>query len=258
MAYHPTHGPLPKVYETPEAWLDAATDGIIALFAEAGYEVPEGINIKTHLGFPVKGAYQGRSTGKGRVIGEAHPESFDGEQRTRHLFINPVLAAIIGAKTGAKTKTGDDEREAGVLDVLAHEVTHAIVGNHHGHDKVFTEAIRTIGLGGKPTATHAGSRFIALTETLRYALGVYPHKGMDVHTKTQDTRLVKVACTTPQDDGTIGCDTGDGKGAYNLNMTRKWLDNPAFGAPFCPCCGERMEEVARKPRKRRVSIPTGA
>lgn len=268
MAYSPIHA---QIHDTPEAWLDAATEGIIALFAEVGYEAPEGINIKAHLGFPVKGAYQGKTTGKGRVIGEAHPEEFDGETRTRHLFINPVLSTIIGDKTGSKTKTGEDEREGGVLDVAAHEIAHAIVGNHHGHDKVFTEAIRAIGLAGKPTATFAGSRFITLTARLREALGTYPHAGMDVHTKTQPTRLVKVACVTPfvseDEDGNevtmIGCravtETGIAKtrgGALNVNITRAWLDEGM--APCCPVCGEQMQEVARKKRVPKKRIPTGA
>ena len=255
MGYHPIHR---QVHATPEAWVSAATDGLIAIYRNLGYEVPEGITVKPHLSFPHKGGWQGPNTGKGKVVGMAYHETSDPEGRTRHFLVTLALANAIGSKTGVLDRLGDDERECGVLDVIAHELAHTIVGNDHGHDKVFTECIRRIGLAGKPTATYAGKRFVELTADLQAALGVYPHKGMSVRSKVQDTRLVKVACTTPQDDGSIGCDTGDGKGAYNLNMTRKWLDDERFGAPYCPCCGERMEEVARKVRQRKTATPAGA
>ena len=92
---------------------------------------------------------------------------------------------------------------------------------------------------------------------LRESLGEYPHKGMNVTHKPQATRLVKVACQTVQEDGTRGCDpSGEGKDVYNLNMTAKWLE--AAGTPYCPCCNKRMQVVARKTRKPKVSAPHGA
>ena len=255
MGYHAIHR---QVHDTPEAWVSAATDGIYAIYQTLGYEVPEGITVKPHLSFPHRGAWQGAKSGKGKVVGMAYSETSDPEGVTRHFLVTLALANAIGPKVGTKDRLGDDTRECGVLDVIAHELAHTIVGNDHGHDKVFTECIRRIGLAGKPTATYAGKRFVDLTADLQAALGVYPHRGMSVNSKVQDTRLVKVACVTEHEDGSIGCDAGDGKGAYNLNMTRKWLDDSRFGAPCCPCCGAYMAEVARKVRKRKTATPAGA
>lgn len=265
MGYHAIHR---QVHDTPEAWVEAATTGLLEIFADLGYRMPEGYTVKPHLSFPHKRAYLGPKEGRGSVVGMAYHETSSPEGNVRHILVTLALGEVIGQPTGRKDNLGNTERQSGVLDVLAHEVVHALDGNVNGHKGPFVEMIRAIGLAGKPTATYAGERFIALTERLRDSLGVYPHKGMNVQHKAQETRLVKVACTTPyfDEDGEvsfIGCravtDEGRAKtreGAYNLNITRVWLDEGM--APLCPCCGERMEEVARNTRKRKANTPVGA
>lgn len=254
MGYSPIHA---QVHNTPESYIQAATEGLLTILSEAGYPMPEGYTVAPHLSFSHKRAWLGERTGKGSVVGMAYPETNSPEGNVRHITVSPALAHAIGPKTGRKDNLGFDEREPGVLDVLAHEIVHAIDGNKHGHKGPFVEMIRAIGLSGKPTSTYAGDRFVALTARLRESLGEYPHKGMNVTHKPQATRLVKVACQTEQEDGTRGCDpSGEGKDVYNLNMTAKWLE--AAGTPFCPCCNKRMQVVARKTRKPKATAPHGA
>lgn len=263
MGYSPIHA---QVHDTPESYIHAATEGLLTILAEAGFPMPEGYTVAAHLSFSHKRAWLGKS-GKGSVVGMAYHESSSPEENVRHITVSPALAHALGPKTGRKDKLGNDEREPGVLDVLAHEIVHAIDGNKHGHKGPFVEMIRAIGLAGKPTSTYAGDRFIALTARLRESLGEYPHKGMNVNHKAQDTRLVKVACVTPFVDENgeekVGCRavTPEGiaktrGGALNVNITRVWLDEGM--APCCPNCGQQMQEVARKQRRRKAAAGAAA
>lgn len=193
-------------FNTREEWLVAATVALAPLFAGVGETIP---TVKVSVGWP---GGRGR---KNSVIGQCwHPEA--AEDNAAHIFISPVVA--------------DPLR---VLDVLAHELCHAIDRNESGHRGNFARLAKGIGLEGKMTATVAGE---ALTETLTGIasdLGDYPHgalinlgDGAD-GPKKQGTRMLKVQCAS-----------GSG---YLVRMTRKWLDE--FGTPSCPCHGEPMQEA---------------
>ncbi|AZF93782.1 hypothetical protein HOU70_gp49 [Arthrobacter phage Liebe] len=152
---------------------------------------------------------------KNAVIGQCWATSASADQ-VAQLFVSPVL---------------DDAVR--VLDVLTHELVHAVDDCKSGHKGAFAKIAKSLGLTGKMTATVAGDELKATLESIAAGLGAYPHAalvnpGAGVEgPKKQTTRQLKVECA-------------EGSG-YKARITRQWLDD--FGAPICPCHEERMVEA---------------
>jgi hypothetical protein len=193
-------------FNTREEWLVEGVEAMRSIFAQVGEEIPA---VKVSVGWP------GGNGRKNSVIGQCwHKDaSADG---IAQIFVSPVL---------------DDAVR--VLDVLAHEIVHAIDENASGHKGNFARIAKAIGLEGKMTATVAGEGLKECLTAIAADLGDYPHgallkpgEGAD-GPKKQGTRMLKVECA-------------EGSG-YIVRMTRKWLDE--FGAPKCPCHDEVMAEA---------------
>ncbi|WGH21403.1 SprT-like protease [Arthrobacter phage Emotion] len=192
-------------FATREEWLVAAVEALAPIFAEAGETLPA---VRVSVGWP------GGSGRKNSVIGQCWASSASAD-KVAQLFVSPVL---------------DDAVR--VLDVLAHELVHAVDDCQSGHKGRFAKIAKAIGLTGKMTATVAGDELKAKLDAIMADLGAYPHaalaNGLGAESpKKQGTRMLKVEC-------------GEGSG-YVVRMTRKWLDE--FGAPTCPCHGEQMVEA---------------
>jgi hypothetical protein len=214
-------------FETREQWLTEAVEQLGQLFeAATGETVPP---VRVSVGWP-----GGRSAGKGNaVIGQCWHKAAAKDGRA-HIFVSPIL----------------DEAPR-VLDVLAHELVHAIDENESGHKGRFARLAKAIGLTGPMTATVAGDDLKAdLTRLVSWRLGTYPHgalastgrivrtgpDGLPIpglpgvpgggasHPK-QTTRMLKAECP---------CDEAD---PYIVRITRKQFDR---GAPKCGLCGESM------------------
>lgn len=185
-----------------EQWLQQAAVKLVPLFEKAGYKVPE---TRVSTGFPSKSAL----AAKRRKIGECWSDKLAADSRCQ-IFITPLL-----------------EDSTRVLDVLAHEMVHAVVGLEAKHGAAFSRCAKAIGLTGKMTATVAGPELQAELEGIVRKIGTYPHAGLNAMTngeKKQTTRMIKCACPA--------C-------GYTARTTRKWLEDA--GAPLCPCNGEPME-----------------
>lgn len=192
-----------------ETWLHAAVDRMTPWFEEQGHKVPL---LRVAVSFPTTGA-------KGAAIGQCHVGSVDGVPQ---LMIHPAI---------------DDGVRA--LDILLHEVVHAVVGVDAQHGAPFGRLARSLGLTGKMTATVATPELAwNLERMVRLGLGPYPHARLDhrdILRKKQTTRMVKVFC------GNGFCDSWvdpDKFGGYTVRTTRMWLDK--FGPPVCPVCQEAM------------------
>lgn len=191
---------------TREEWLTAAIAKLAPLFEQLGETLPV---VRVSVGFP------GGRGKKGNVIGQcwSAASATDGISQ---LFISPVL---------------DDA--ARVLDVLAHELVHAVDDCKSGHRGPFARIAKGLGLEGPMPATTASPELKLVLDEIAADLGAYPHaalaktaEGAD-GPKKQGTRMLKVECA-------------EGSG-YVVRMTRKWLDE--FGAPTCPCHGAEMIEA---------------
>lgn len=115
-----------------------------------------------------------------------------------------------------------------MLDILAHELIHALTPGH-GHKGRFKQIAIRIGLEGKMTATIAGPKLKPRLDAIVKKIGKYPHAELTPgqraagSPKKQPIRLIKVKCQC----------------GYTVRITRKWLE---VGPPHCPLHGE-MEEI---------------
>ena len=67
-----------------------------------------------------------------------------------------------------------------VVDILLHEMIHAVVGCEHGHKGPFRTLAKDFGFAGKMTATYAdeGTALETLLKGITNKLGPYPHAAM--------------------------------------------------------------------------------
>jgi len=144
-----------QIHATREAWLVAALWQFIdAHFIEAGYEVPA--NIRCTCGFPAKHAL----ARKHQRVGEcwAPTASMD---NTIEISVSPVLS-----------------KPMRVLDVLIHEVVHAVVGLEHGHRAPFSQCAKKVGLLAPWVGTSASDDLKITMAGWIKALGPYPHAAL--------------------------------------------------------------------------------
>ena len=157
--------------KTREQWLNRGVEELNdGVFTPADMGIAEGVRVS--VGWPGGGSRNSR-------IGECWSPSVSGDQTTE-MFISPSI---------------DDPVR--VLDILAHEMIHAIVGNECGHKGPFKQLAHKIGLEGKMTATTAGDDLKAKLQTIADKIGEYPHSALDPSAsgrKKQSTRLLKIEC----------------------------------------------------------------
>ena len=194
-------------HKNRETYLEAAIVEMRPMFKANKAPLPK--KIKVTCGWPSKSA--GRSSK--RRIGECWDKSASADKTTINIIISMVI---------------DNPLEA--LDVLAHELVHATVGNEHGHRGPFKTLARAIGLEGKLTATTAGPELEKHLKGIVKTLGKYPHSKIDFDArKKQSTRMIKVQCENSmnEDCGMI------------FRTTRRWVDALAARALnfACPICG---------------------
>lgn len=197
---------MTTTYTTREAWLVAAIEALGAgVFKSNGVELPP---VRVSVGWP------GGRGPKGKVIGQCWKRAVSSDG-VNQLFVSPVL--------------GDSAR---VIDVLTHELVHAVDDCANGHKGAFLELARKVGLEGKATATVAGEALQAELDLIVEQLGEYPHAVLGgtpddsaEGPKKQGTRMLKLVCASDPVDG------------YTVRTTQKWLD---LGMPSCPCCAEPM------------------
>lgn len=136
---------------TREQWLTAALPGLKALLSK---HWKDKINTK-----PIRVACGWCKSGRDSVIGECWPSTASAGELTE-MFISPVL-----------------DEPVKVLDVLLHELIHAVVGNKEGHRGKFKTLAVAVGLKGKMTATFAetGTPLHDALKALAARLGAYPH-----------------------------------------------------------------------------------
>jgi len=195
------------VHVTREAWLASGVDALRAHFDTVGFPVPTVVRVS--VGFP---------RGKRKAVGQCWKQSA-AKDGVSQIFITPIEADAVE-----------------VLDTLAHELVHAAIDPHSGHNGKFITACKAIGLTkGKPTSAGAGDELRAVLVKIASKLGDYPHAALSPrdNEKPQTTRLLKVSC----------CECG-----YTARVTRKWLDES--GAPLCPCNSEAMREASTKGKRK--------
>jgi hypothetical protein len=186
-----------------EEWLRLGMDKLTAIFNSVNIEVPQDIEVS--CGFPLTGGKGSRNKTIGNCFNRAASQKGINE-----IFISPVLSDSIR-----------------VLDVLAHEMIHAIDDCKNGHRGAFRTMALKIGLTGKMTATTASPELEDGLKSIILELGEYPHSALDTGaTKKQGTRNLKVSCPH--------CD-------FSYRTSRKNIET--MSNFICNGCGEESLEI---------------
>ena len=181
-----------------EHWLNRAVEELTPLFENIGLLVPQ---VQVSIGFTGCGK-------NGRAIGECWPRTL-AQDNVNHIFISPTL-----------------ETSFEVLEVLTHELIHAIDDCKHKHGKVFKNIAKDIGLIGPMRATNAGSELSLELIRIGKKLGDFPHRKLKIPPRRISTH-VRPGGKCPK------CE-------YRVPMLKLYLQ---FGAPLCPIHKVQMEEI---------------
>jgi hypothetical protein len=162
----------PELVVYREAWLQAAASFLMDHLVAR--DLPR-VEVRVSCGWPVRGGVARRRT----VIGQCFPptSSRDGKPQ---IFISPLLSDSID-----------------VLGVLLHELIHASFGCRFGHGKESSQAARSAGLVGPPTATTVGDVLRPLLVGYVEQVGPYPHAAITVKPKDKvgsRLRLYQCGC----------------------------------------------------------------
>jgi len=199
---------MPKlIHATRESWLHAGLEFIRPLFDDINKTVPK--KIRVSCGFPSRNALGNRL----RAIGECWSDKAS-KGSYFEIFVSPLINDPVH-----------------VLDVLTHEVVHAVVGLECGHKKPFRMVAVAVGLEGSMKSTTAGEELKGRLEKIAKTLGPYPHDVLAKMTngkKKEGCRQLKVSCA----------DCG-----YTIRITKKWIEValPCCPNPECDNQGEPME-----------------
>lgn len=183
-------------YATREEWLRAAIKVLdVRVFSKAGYPLPP---VATSVGFP---STMGISK-KRRCLGECW-KRIASDDGINQIFLNPTL---------------NSAHE--VVDVLVHELVHAVDDCASGHGSTFRKICKAVGLtDGTPASAAAGADLVPVIEEICKDIGEFPHATLrpSEHDKKQTTRMRKIECP---------------KCGYTCRTTSKWAE---IGMPVCPC-----------------------
>ena len=182
---------------TREEWLQIAVDKVTPIFNEKGYQVPK---VKVSCGFA--------STGHKHHIGQCWAKCTS-EADINEIFISPGL---------------DDPVR--ILDVLIHELVHAVDDCKSSHGAEFKKIALAVGLEGKMRQAAAGEKLKDRLTEIASKLAKYPHIKL---TFNMNKRAYKPG---PRAKCAI-C-------GYQISVPKKWLH---YGPPKCPLHETAMEAL---------------
>jgi hypothetical protein len=181
-----------------ESWLQSAVKEVSLLFRSVGYSVPK---VQISVGFTGSGKHT-------NSIGECWPTVL-ALDNVNHIFITPTL-----------------DEPVQILEVIVHELVHAIDDCNHKHGQEFKLIATKIGLEGPMRATTAGATLSIELHRVAKLLGKFPHKKLKLREKRLFMRK-RPSAECPK------CE-------YRVPMLKLYLQ---FGAPLCPIHKVQMKQV---------------
>lgn len=177
-------------FETADAWLKQAVLALTPIFDEEGYTVPP---IRAHLGWTSAGLRTTR-------IGECWPKAATEDGMTS-IFITTQMKSPVA-----------------VLDVLMHEMVHAVDDCTHKHGKEFAAIGRKVGLVGPPwRSAGAGELLLQVLVKIADDLGHLPYSPIRPPVPaTREMRSGRAICPS--------C-------GYSCRTLSEWS---SVGPPLCP------------------------
>ena len=192
------HPPAIQRYETADAWLQAAVVQLNPVFENQGFTLP---SVRVHLGWTSVGR-------RGSRVGECWPSNAV-EDGMNAIFITTQMKSPVD-----------------VLDVLVHELVHAVDDCTHKHGKEFAHIAKKVGLAGPPwRSAGAGSVLLEELKAISNNLGHLPYSPIaEPVSQGREMKSGRVICP---------------KCGYTCRTLSEW--NPQ-GAPLCPQHRERLVE----------------
>lgn len=140
--------------------------------------------------------------------------------------------------------TTDAKNSSRVLDVLAHELIHAIDDNKHGHKAEFKKMATAIGLTGQMTATIATPELKKTLDCIVKKIGKFPTQAVSLAGLPKDVcRMINLVC-----EGTDkqSCD-------HSLRLNKQRLYEIVNNSCLC-CGGEYKVKLPKKYGEHILSI----
>ena len=193
-----------KTSVTRESWMMSACEWILDQVIMPQVNEYDKPSIKVSIGFPFRSS---------KAIGQCFTKS-GSKGGYNEIFIHPSLNDTIR-----------------ILDILSHELIHAVDNCASGHRNFFAKTARAIGLEGKFTATTAGPDLLMRLNELKDIIGDIPHGGLSTGKgpiKKQGTRMLKIDC------GACG---------FTARASSKWTEQLPQDAT-CPICTEPHLNIA--------------
>ena len=166
-----------------EAWLNKATDLINNHYAKKGYSLEDiRSEIMISCGYPPN-----TRTGSKNTTFGVHINPLASESGKHEIFLNPIMANSLE-----------------VIDVLAHELVHAIQTHlfpkcKKAHGKEFIKICKAVDMTGskKFAQAEASEDFKKDLNDIIHKIGEYPHSAINLNAKRkkQSTRNIKVECS---------------------------------------------------------------
>jgi hypothetical protein len=173
---------------TREAWLLNAVEKLKPLFKMQGYDVPQ---VQVSCGFT--------SSGKNRHAGECWSTTAT-KAVINEIYISPKY-----------------EDAVEVMDILVHELVHAVDNCEHKHGAEFKKIALAVGLEGKMRSASAGVKLKNELVEIAKSLNPYPHVKLNIPT------IIRIYKPRPK----ARCS----ECGYEIGIFKKWQH---LGAPICP------------------------
>jgi hypothetical protein len=186
-----------------QEWIESAVKQFRMHFADNYWTVPD--NGRISVGIP-KGMH-----GSKKAIGQCWSNICSTDDYYE-IFVSPELG-----------------KEIDVLETIAHELCHAVVGTQEGHKGNFKKCALDVGFKAPMTTTPPDEKMVVACQRIIAKIGPYPAGALNIsNRKKKGTYLLKCQCPM--------C-------GYTVRTTEKWL---AEGFPICPTDEVPMDDNGKE------------
>ena len=157
----------------------------------------------------------------GKAVGLCYSTQYSPDQKIRRIEIDRETSDTLN-----------------VLEIVAHEVSHAIHPDYTGHKGAYVDAVFSVfKLAGIPTITAVSSEFVEIIESWLKKSGSYPYLKFVDKRKKQTTRMVKLYCPDLDCAGATDKSTKQGQGTiFRMSSAIVSKIQDRGDSLWCPVC----------------------
>ena len=206
-------------------WLqDALPELQKRVFGPAKLEIPKKLRLNV-------GMMPGKSGAKNKTLGVCYKAKVN----------NGVSLITLNIASPDAMETSER-----ILDILCHEIIHAIDDLENGHGKEFKKMAEAIGLAGPMRATTATPELTKTLSKVVKSIGAFPEKPITLTQRQDKNRMLKLICEGTED---VVCN-------HIIRASAQQIENIEFNS--CLCCGEGEYEVELSKAEGSLRMPLNA